>query len=66
MWICKKCGEEVGIRIGTLYKLDSKKETTGDDLSFYDNEFYECSHCHNNSYSNLEEIATWEDGNVER
>ena len=31
MWKCKKCGEEVGIRIGTLYKLDSKKETTGDD-----------------------------------
>ncbi|EEU32871.2 hypothetical protein HMPREF0946_00944 [Fusobacterium vincentii 3_1_36A2] len=61
MWKCKKCGEEVGVRMGILVKLNSKKETTGDDLSMYDTDYYECSHCHNYSYSDVEEIANWEE-----
>ena len=61
MWKCKKCGEEVGVRMGILVKLNSKKETTGDDLSMYDTDYYECSHCHNYSYSDEEEIANWEE-----
>lgn len=46
---------------GILVKLNSKKETTGDDLSMYDTDYYECSHCHNYSYSDVEEIANWEE-----
>lgn len=61
MWKCKKCGGEVGVRMGILVKLNSKKETTGDDLSMYDTDYYECSHCHNYSYSDVEEIANWEE-----
>ena len=61
MWKCKKCGEEVAVRLGNLVKLNSKKETTGDDLSMYDTDYYECSHCHNYSYSDVEEIANWEE-----
>ena len=61
MWKCKKCGEEVGVRMGILVKLNSKKETTGDDLSMYDTDYYECSHCHNYSYSDVEEIDNWEE-----
>ena len=44
-----------------LVKLNSNKETTGDDLSLYDTDYYECSHCHNYSYSDVEEIADWEE-----
>ena len=61
MWKCKKCGEEVGVRMGILVKLNSNKETTGDDLSLYDTDYYECSYCHNYSYSDVEEIADWEE-----
>ncbi|HCE32924.1 hypothetical protein [Fusobacterium sp.] len=61
MWRCKKCGEEVGLRRGILVKLNSNKETTGDDLSMYDTDYYECSHCHIHSYSDVEEIADWEE-----
>ena len=61
MWRCKKCGEKVGVRMGILVKLNSNKETTGDDLSLYDTDYHECSHCHNYSYSDVEEIADWEE-----
>ena len=61
MWVCKKCGEEIGVRKGMLFKLNKKKETTGDDLSMYDTDYYECSHCHNYSCSGVEEIAEWEE-----
>ena len=61
MWKCKKCGEEIGVRKGMLFMLNKKKETTGDDLSMYDTDYYECSHCHNYSCSGVEEIAEWEE-----
>ena len=35
--------------------------TDSDDLSLYDTDYYECSHCHNYSYSDMEEIADWEE-----
>ena len=40
MWKCKKCGEEIGVRKGMLFKLNKKKETTGDDLSMYDTDYF--------------------------
>ena len=61
MWKCKKCGEEVGLRRGMLFKLDKSKDTSGDDLSIHDTDYYECSNCHNYSYSDVEEIADWEE-----
>ena len=27
----------------------------------YNTDYYECSHCHNYTYSDVEEIADWEE-----
>jgi len=51
----------VSLLASTSYADDSNKETTGDDLSSYDTDYYECSNCHNHSYSDVEEIADWEE-----